>query len=280
MSVVIDTTREVFDDAAEHRARQLAAKLRDDVADILYLAEVWPWLVNLRVPGTRKRWAQHDMRRRTAQLTASALDAMGWQGVPRPAAADVAVLDVLAGIADVAHRIADETLQLLPQYRLEVWRPDRPASHDPRPWLHVAARLLPQAHEVTVDDLDPLAEWIEKRLGSLPDEAARLMGDVRDGQDLAGICPWCHGLTARGVGEPTLRVHFPRDLDVSPQPFDPDAPGRRADGDGPGAVIVCHGINCSPPPDACGQWWHDRPAWNPREWEWLAKRLGSPGAAS
>lgn len=258
--------------ADEARARRLAAKLRDDVTDLQYLEEVWPWLVELRVPGSRKRWAQHDMRRRT--LTSEALDAMGWRGVPRPAAADVSVLDVLADTVDVGRRCAIEMLRALPHYRWEVWCPTTPATRDARPWLHLAARLLPQAHAATVDDLDPMVEWVEARLGTLPADAARLMSDIRDGQDLAGICPWCQGLTAYGLGEPTMRIHYPHALDT--QPFDPDAPDHRRDGDA-GALIVCHGINCSPPTRDCGTRWYGHPAWNMREWEWLAKQLGTPG---
>ncbi|WP_454175008.1 hypothetical protein [Gordonia sputi] len=261
-------------DADEQRARRLTAKLRDDVRDLEYLAEVWPWLISLRVPGTRKRWAQHSQQRR--HLSVDALDAMGWKGVPRPAAADVSVLDVIGGIDAVARRVADEALYVLPQYRIEVWRPSRAPSHDARPWLRLAARLLPQAHDVTVDDLDPIVEWTEARLGVLPADAARLMGDVRDGQDLAGICPWCNGLTDRGTGEPTLRIHYPRDVDLA-KPFDPDAGLTRTNEPrDAGPVIVCHGVNCTPPSRDCGHHWHGHPAWNMREWEWLAKQLGTP----
>lgn len=265
-------------DADEQRARRLAAKLRDDVRDLEYLAEVWPWLIALRVPGTRKRWAQHSQHRR--HLSVNALDAMGWKGVPRPAAADVSVLDVLGGIDALARRVADEALYVLPQYRIEVWRPRRAPSHDARPWLRLASRLLPQAHDATVDDLDPMVEWVEARLGGLPADAARLMGDVRDGQDLAGICPWCHGLTDRGTGEPTLRIHYPRAVDLA-TPFDPDAgfAARVTRPDEPrdaGPLIVCHGVNCTPSSQDCGHRWHGRPAWNMREWEWLAKQLGTP----
>lgn len=259
-------------DADEVRARRLAAKLRDDVTDLQYLEEVWPWLVTLRTPGSRQRWVQRDSRRRV--LTSEDLDAMGWKGVPRPAPADVTVLDVLAGVVDVGRRCAVEMLRALPHLRWEVWCPTVPATRDARPWLHLAARLLPQAHTATVDDLDPIVEWVEARLGSLPADAARLMGDIRDGQDLAGICPWCHGLTARGVGEPTMRIHYPSGT-VHAQPFDPDS--RKSAGDGQGALIVCHGINCTPPSHACGTRWHGHPAWNMREWEWLAKQLGTPG---
>lgn len=262
-------------DADEKRARRLAAKLRDDVRDLEYLADVWPWLITLRVPGTRKRWAQHSQRRR--HLSVAALDSMGWKGVPRPAAADVSVLDVLGGIDAASRRITDEALYVLPQYRIEVWRPQRAPSHDARPWLRLAARLLPQAHDATLDDLDPIVEWAEARLGSLAADAARMMGDVRDGQDLAGICPWCDGLTDRGTGEPTLRIHYPSDADLT-APFDPDAGlvARPAGGTDCGPLIVCHGVNCTPPSRDCGHRWHGRPAWNMREWEWLAKQLRTP----
>ncbi|MFT4127353.1 MAG: hypothetical protein QM662_14135 [Gordonia sp. (in: high G+C Gram-positive bacteria)] len=255
----------------DEAARRLAAKLRDVLADLGYLIEVWPWLIELRVPGSRKRWAQHD-HRRAGVLSEAMLDSMGWKGVPRPAAADVSVLDVLARIDHLAAALSREVLDVLPQARRDVFQPTHAPSHDPRPWLRLSARLLPQASAATADDDDPVVVWAERRLSTLPTDVARLMGDVRDGQDLAGICPWCHGRTSRGIGEPTMRIHYPDHARGGGAPFDPDA---NRD-DGAGAVIVCLGVNCSPPSHSCGQRWHGHPAWNVREWEWLAKQLGTP----
>ena len=259
----------LVEDDADLARRRLAAKLRDVRRDLVYLDAAWPFLVSMKVTGTQARWAQHDRRR--SVLSAEQLEAMGHRGVPRPTPACVSVLDVLAEIQTAAVRIANEVLFVVP-WQACVWRPAWSPQFDVRPWLRMSAALLPQAHLRTVDEDDPLAPWCERIVGATPDAAARLLGDVRSGQDLAGICPWCEGLTARGVGEPTLRVHYPDELDFS-RPL--DAVSLVADG-GPGPLIVCHGANCTPPSRDCGMRWHGHPAWNTREWEWLAKRLKSP----
>ncbi|MGB6246091.1 hypothetical protein [Gordonia sp. (in: high G+C Gram-positive bacteria)] len=251
--------------------RRLAAKARDAVRDLEYLAAAWPYIGALRERGTPRRWVQHDQRRTARLLRMSELDKRGLRGVSRPTPADVSVLDVLAQIAVVSEWIIREMLDVLPQYRPEVWLPSRSASHDPRPWLRLAARLIPQAHVATAADDEPVVVWVEHRLHSVISTAARLLGDARDGQELAGLCPWCGGRTERGVGYPTMRIHYPAELDLS-QPLDPDGTlVERLGGAEP--LIVCHGLLCTPPGSACGLDWHGQPAWAMREWDWLAKQL-------
>ncbi|QWY82328.1 hypothetical protein SEA_PHISHY_54 [Gordonia phage Phishy] len=276
----MNTTHEqTLVDAEDRARRRIEAKLRDVRRDLSYLADVWPYLVALRVPGTRKRWAQNDIRHRGVALTANQLEAMGWKGVPRPAAADVNVLTVLGTVDSLANRISLEVLHVLPQYNTRVFRPDAAPARDPRPWLRLLAWLLPQAHTATANDPDPIVLWAERILAQTPADAARMIGDVRSGQDLAGICPWCDGLTPAGTGEATMRIHYPDEMDLT-KPLDPDAPMSAADRNRPGPLIVCHGVNCTPPEHDCGTHWHGHPAWNMREWEWLAKRLRTPEGAT
>ncbi|QBI97739.1 hypothetical protein SEA_DOGFISH_50 [Gordonia phage Dogfish] len=276
----MNTTHEqTLVDAEDRARRRIAAKLRDVRRDLSYLADVWPYLVALQVPGTRKRWAQNDIRHRGVALTANQLEAMGWKGVPRPAAADVNVLTVIADIERVTSRIALELLHTLPPYNSRVFRPDHSPARDPRPWLRLIDQRLDQAHAKTIDDPDPIVIWAERILGQTPADAARMIGDVRSGQDLAGICPWCDGLTPAGTGEATMRIHYPDEMDLT-KPLDPDAPMSAADRNRPGPLIVCHGVNCTPPEHDCGTRWHGHPAWNMREWEWLAKRLRTPEGAT
>lgn len=252
----------------------LDAKLRDDQADLAYLAEAWQWLLPLRQRGTPKRWAQYQRQHRmpTSDLASFGLAA----GVPRVAPADVSVLDVLADMASTSAWIVRELRHALPAAatRPEVWMPRHPASVDARPWLHLARHWLPQADVLTRGDDDPIVVWVEARLTQLVGDVARLMGDVRDGQELAGLCPWCGGRTSTSTtGQPTMRVHYPHE-DLA-EPLDPNAV-RPAEG-GPQPLIVCHGLNCAPPWTACGTRWRGQPAWNIREWDMLAKRLIAPG---
>lgn len=265
------------EEKAERARRRLEAKYRDVCRDLRYLAEVWPALVELQVPGTRKGWAQRDLRRSTV-LTAAQLEQMGWKGVPRPAPANVMVLSLLAELESLCGWLFAEITHAVGGTSAVIARPPRPPARDLRPWLAVMVWLLPRAHAATLDDDEPIAAWIERRLGDIPATVARLLGDVRSGQDLAGICPWCKGLTPNGIGEPTMRIHYPAEMDLS-KPLDPDAamPARdQKERKRPGPLIVCHGVNCSPPDQDCGTRWHGHPAWNQREWEWLAKQLGTP----
>ncbi|WFN93454.1 hypothetical protein [Gordonia sihwensis] len=260
-------------DASIDYQRRLAAKARDARRDLEYLAAAWPYVGALRERGTPRRWVQHDQRRASRMLRVREIERRGLRGVARPTPADVSVLDVLSQIASVAEWIVREMTHVLPQYRPEIWLPARAASADPRPWLRLAIRLLPQADAATRSDDEPIVMWIEARLHPVITTAARLLGDARDGQELAGLCPWCGGRTSKGVGYPTMRIHYPAELDLT-QPLDPDvSPIERLAAGQAEPLIVCHGLLCDPPRDACGLDWHGQPAWAMREWDWLAKRL-------
>ena len=118
------------------------------------------------------------------------LEAMGHRGVPRPTPACVSVLDVLAEIQTAAVRIANEVLFVVP-WQACVWRPAWSPQFDVRPWFADVGGVAAAGSGIHRRRDDPLAPWCERIIGATPDAAARLFGDVRSGQDLAGSCPWC-----------------------------------------------------------------------------------------
>ncbi|MGW0043459.1 hypothetical protein [Rhodococcus sp. NPDC003348] len=225
------------------------SRIRDDLT---YLTEAWPHLIELRIPGPPRPWAETP--RRTGVLTEQDLERMGPKGIPRPAPADVSVLDLLASIATSADDMARTVITVVaapPDQAL----PPNPASHDPRPWLDLIPGWLRYAHELD----DRTVPWITGQLQPLVHRTARLLGDVRDGQALNGICPWCNGFTASGPGIRTLQIHYPVTDDEDDEP-----------------LIVCLGVDCNPPRSACGMRHDGHPAWARREWDWLATQLRVP----
>ncbi|OZD03869.1 hypothetical protein CH275_15875 [Rhodococcus sp. 06-235-1A] len=257
---------------------RMAEHTRSSVeADLLYLAEGWPALVRLKIPGSNRSWVEAP---RKQVLSESDLDRMGKKGVPRQAPADVGVLDLTARIATVTHDVALSVVSLGPGAsalhdaleRGEPWAwtdvdayrfaaeyfgrqflTTRSPSADPRPWLMTIRTWLGSANEA-----DPhLVPWVGRRFEPIVEQLSRLLGDVRDGQAMNGVCPWCGGLVAEGVvGEKTMRVLHPDPDDETAEP-----------------LIVCFGLDCAPPDSACGHRWDGKPAWGKREWEWLASQL-------
>lgn len=248
---------------ATHLARQIAE-------DMDYLDGAWPALVELGVPGTRRRivWRAPSQASREAEaLEASEdLDARrepGW--VPplgRSAApADVSLLDLLARFVSTASDVSETVTQCV-----GVVRPPAPAScwADPRPYLRTARAWLSVA-----DDADgKVGPWVGEQLHGLADQVAARLGEVHDGQVLDAMCPWCRGRTAASPmgGEQTLVVY-------ARQSRSDQAAGKPSETD---PMIVCRGVNCTPPESAVGHWLgkeKSRPAWPLREWDWLAKQL-------
>lgn len=204
-------------------------------------------LVTLKIPGTARSWVERP--RRTGVLTDADVERMGPQGVPRPAPADVSVIDLLSRIETVADDLVRTLRSVVDDL---TGLPEPSAFHDPRPWFDRARELLPVAH-----DADPRSgPWCADQVRPLAQKTARLLGDVRDGQVLDGVCPWCGGLSERGSGERTMQVRYPDARSVEEEP-----------------LIVCRGLGCSPPSQACGTRHDGQPAWPTREWDWLAKQL-------
>lgn len=230
--------------------------------DLQYLVEAWPSLVALKIPGTARAWAERPRTSRT--LSPEDLERLGPKGVPRPAPADIGVLDLIYTLATKADDIARTLVDVAYSgdvYVVGDWPPqrilpDEEASKDPRPWLEAVSFCLEPAHRAD----DKTLPWVAYEIGPIVRQSARLLGDIRDGQVLNGICPWCNGRGLSDVhGERTMEIHYPDPDDETDEP-----------------LIVCRGVNCSPPRTMCGMRWHDHPAWTRREWDWLAKMLRDP----
>lgn len=220
-------------------------------ADIEYLSDAWPYIVTLRIPGTARSWAETPRR---GALTESDLERMGKKGVPRQAPADVGVLDLLQRIAtivdDVAHTVFDVADLGEDFYPIDT------VTKDPRPWLSSMKTWLAQAQERD----SKTVSWVHQELAPLCTAAAHLLGDIRAGQVMNGICPWCQGRESDGsTGGRTLQIHYPHLEKRGEEP-----------------LIICMGVGCSPPSTACGERWRGHPAWPQREWDWLARQLSSP----
>lgn len=254
--------------AEAERVRLAPIKTARAKRDLTYLIEQWPSIVELGIPGSRKRWVQSHPTGAISkgQLEDYGLD--GVKGVARPAAADVHVLDLCTDYSDIARDLYWRTITII-GLQHNVFRPNNALAH-PDHYFSVVSTFIwgAQFHD------DSFGALVGHKIAKLVTEVARLLGDMRDGQVLQGICPWCHGRGADGIeGEATMRLHYPAELDNTAQPFDPDTRKRTADQKEP--LIVCHGHNCTPPSNAYGQRWRDKPAWCEREWEWLAKQLNN-----
>lgn len=229
------------------------------IRDLDYLVEAWPALVVLKIPGSARSWVETP--RRAGVLSEADAERLGKKGVPRPAPADVGVLDLLARIAATADDLARtivvtaelDNLEADPPIYAEEFLPTTSVTADPRPWMRTTATWLAEAHDADARTLP----WVEGQLAPLIAAAARLLGDVRDGQVMNGICPWCYGATSSGVGERTMQIHYPVTEDDEP-------------------LVICRGVNCSPPSSACGSRFRGQPAWPIREWDWLSKMLRDP----
>lgn len=239
----------------------MADAMKQISRDVDYLVSSWPGLVTLAVPSTSSRRpavgrrdqsedarARREEEAREDRAAARLPGAVPGTG-PVPAPAHVGLLDLLARIVSVAADVAETVTQTA-----GVERPAPPTSSwvDPRPYF-IAARLWLQAAQLADERTVP---WVAQQVGPLVVEVARMLGEVHDGQVLDALCPWCKGRTAQGEGRRTLVVQLPRTEN-------PDH----------GPVIVCRGDGCEPPLDKCGMRVGGRPAWNEREWDWLAKLL-------
>lgn len=234
-------------------------QVRAVLLDIEYLLEAWPAIVVLKIPGPPRTWVETP--RRSGVLSAAEAERLGKKGIPRPAPADVSVLDLLARIASTFDEIARLIVEVAglddptatPPIHAEQFLPTASSTKDPCAWMCTTATWLAEAHDRDART----APWVQKTLAPLVAATARLLGDVRDGQVMNGICPWCDGLTVDGVGERTMQIHYPVTDDDEP-------------------LVVCRGMNCTPPSSACGVRHQGQPAWPIREWDWLSKMLRDP----
>jgi hypothetical protein len=218
-------------------------------ADIAFLVEHWPHLVEERLPGTARPWRQTDLSpERRAQLDALARlerhdraeDAPGESEAP----VHVDVLDVLAQLTQAADGWASLAAA---EAGADPLLPPLSAYADPRPYLALLAEYL---HAVGWET----ADRVGRDLADLAADTATVLRLVRDGQRLDADCPWCAQPRA-------LVIRVPDD--------DAETPAPRS-----GPLVVCESVRvCEPPDRDCGERWRGRPAWPWSEWDWLADRI-------
>lgn len=262
---------------------------RQILEDLAYLEDAWAPVVLGALPGSRPpRGVQRPLSPvERAMRLARALEereqdrARGARlGIPPtgpiPSPENVGVLDLLALFVSTASDVAEAVTQWAGVERRE---PPTSSWVDPRPYLVTIRHWLEAAVEA-----EPTAEaFIVEQLHHLADRVAGHLGEVYDGQVLDAICPWCGGRTEeQPIGGVQTLVVFDRHTRSE------QATGRPDDADrDPGPLIVCKGLNCTPPASAVGapdsaerQRAGGRPAWPMREWDWLAKQLVAAGAVS
>ncbi|MGB3771726.1 MAG: hypothetical protein WBF79_01945 [Rhodococcus sp. (in: high G+C Gram-positive bacteria)] len=218
------------------------------MSDLDYLIDAWPSVVHAKIPGSERSWVETPRR---GVLTEMDAERMGKQGVPRKAPTIVGVLDLLHQFAHSADEVARTVVDVA---GLDTsFLPLDAASKDPRPWLLVVKTWLDSADKRDSRTIP----WVHDQMTALTVQVERLLGDVRDGQVMNGVCPWCRGrLQDGGTEGRTLRIHYPNGRDENDEP-----------------LIFCFGVNCNPPQAACGTRFRGKPAWNIREWDWLSAQL-------
>lgn len=231
---------------ALHHARQ-------DLADLLTVVD--QLAANL-LPGTARPWRVPKLSaERRQQLAEEArqeiLERSGLAPGESPAPYSLEISELLVEILSAADLLHEATAQAAGVERLAT---ASSAYADPKPYLrHVREHLIAAA-----DSDSRLVRHVIDVCTDLLRRSHEALGLTVDGQVLSAVCPWCHGRNEdTGVqGDHTLRVRL--------------LPGTSP----PEPVVVCEGVNCTPPEADCGTWLRGRPAWRQHEWDWLAKRLG------
>ena len=202
---------------------------------------LWHWenLLDARIPGTRRPWAQTMSRAESRARSNRRNDGGGDLGMSKaPAPIHLDAVDAAVEV----HRIGWELATEVRDYLGDV-PTDLPTSvgDDARPYWAYLARVLDRAaEEMLVGDIERLYERIHNAK-NLVSTTLRL---VLDGHTLDADCPWC--------GARPLRVRI-----VAEEP-----------------LVVCEARRiCEPPEADCGVWVRERPAWPREEWDWLARRI-------
>lgn len=214
------------------------------VADLHLVAELWPSLVDSRIPGTPVPYREPTITpERRAELDHEArqewIDRNGLAPGEHPDAARAEVLDLMGSLLIDAENLAEGV-------SLAAWCPILPppstAFASPLPYLQRAVTYLPGVDART-------AAWAAGVARQMAGEVVDALGLRTDGQLLRVICPWCHGSL---LGDRTLRVRIlPGDL----------------------VAIVCEFEMCNPPLRDVGTWWNRRPVWPLHMWPFLAQRI-------
>lgn len=243
------------------------ASLAKVLEDIQYLTNHWPDLKALLVHGTVRDW-----RHGYAELTDAArierdkqawLDRHDTEGQTHgeaPAPLNLGILDLLTETLMTCDLLHERVAQTVGHPRL-----DHAASigDDPRRFLAYIEVLLPEACETDPDVLDAAAEKVSRLRSRMMVET----GEIRDGQALEAICPFCVGRTTKTPtgGAKTLRIRL--------------VPARAAvstTADETEPVIVCESGTCQPFDAEVSHWVKGAPAWPMPDWSWLSQRLIDP----
>lgn len=229
--------------------------LADATADLEWVAESWPDLHQMRLPGPRRRRTRRPLTRAArerADTQARIERAEQPDSILGASAAPihVGVLDTLSELLWEVTELADrlcETAGHTP--------PDPPTTaydfDSVGVMCRAATRALPAAAEVDPECLDDA----RSSAGHMRHMLERSLTEAVDGQVLSTVCAWCQGRTSEAPvgGERTLVVRL-----IAGNP-----------------LIVCESDACEPPSADCGTWLFGKPAWPDAEWEWLSQRLGA-----
>ncbi|MGI5485179.1 hypothetical protein [Microtetraspora malaysiensis] len=234
--------------------------LEDARADLDWVAEYWPDLIEARLPLATARPRQPRMispdiraaRDALARLERQERTGLALGESPAPMDVDVlqTALDLVVRADDLAAAVAEHAgVPMLPPPRSiadhrggPAFAPSVEGGFDARPYLAYASVHL----------TEDLAEWAASAARRMVEQVAGALGMVYDGQELAVVCPWCAGITADRPdgGEHTWRVRT--------------LPGDQV-------AIVCESGSCSPPLREVGTWWQGAPCWPLPDWGRLAR---------
>ena len=244
------------------QARRIGAIRRD----IDWLVDRWRDLLEARFKGTTRPWRQPTLTAEArAELDAQARVERHERSATAPgehaAPVHVDVLDVLADMTTKVETLADHVATTVGRTRLPR---ARAMAGDARPHLILVHRHLIAATTHDPDMLDAVGDVVRE----LRDTAARQLGELHDGQVLAGACPFCHGRTPTHPtgGALTLQVR----VVPLPNPLDRDHHE---------PAIVCTNDLCEPDAKHCGLRHRGRPAWPIGEWGWLSTLLSAEEAS-
>jgi hypothetical protein len=239
----------------------MTGRFRGVLRDLAWLEEMWPDLLESRIPGTDRPWREPtlspEMRAELEERDRHEREARGPECLGEsPAPVHVDVLDTLSDLLmamDLLHEHVAQTagLDRLPSASS--------AFGDPAPYLAFVRVNLAAAIEADDEILDAAADKCAEQVRAI----SRSLSLLTDGQTLKAVCPWCRGVTPHtpAGGAFTLRVRMIRD------------PRADAGPDDQVAAVVCGNDLCDPPDADCGHRDRGRPAWLATDWDWLARRL-------
>lgn len=208
---------------------------------------LWHWtdLLDAKVPGTPRPWAQTMTREESrAKARTQAREVEVPQG---PAPVHLDVVDTVVEVRRIGRELAVYALEAIGDDPAEL---PHGVGDDARPWWAYLARVLDRL----VDQRDDGVDEVLRRIRHAKQLTAAALRLILDGHVIEADCPWCRARP--------LKVRI-----VAGEP-----------------LVVCESDRvCEPPEADCGNWIGRRgvarPAWIQPEWEWLAQRIRHAEAA-